>query len=33
MPPTGIFPIPDTNLPRVFGMLEVLDDRNGREDG
>jgi NitT/TauT family transport system ATP-binding protein len=33
MPPTGIFPIPDTNLPRVFGLLEVLDDRNGREDG
>ncbi|HZY60565.1 MAG TPA: AAA-associated domain-containing protein [Candidatus Binataceae bacterium] len=33
MPPTGIHPIPDTNLPRVFGLLEVLDDRNGREDG
>jgi NitT/TauT family transport system ATP-binding protein len=33
MPPTGILPIPDTNLPQVFGLLEVLDDRNGREDG
>jgi NitT/TauT family transport system ATP-binding protein len=33
MPPTGIYPIPDTNLPRVFGLLEVLDDRNGHEDG
>jgi NitT/TauT family transport system ATP-binding protein len=31
--PTGISPIPDTNLPQVFGLLEVLDDRNGREDG
>jgi NitT/TauT family transport system ATP-binding protein len=31
--PTGILPIPDTNLPQVFGLLEVLDDRNGREDG
>jgi NitT/TauT family transport system ATP-binding protein len=33
MPPTGIFPIPDTNLPQVFGLLEILDDRGGREDG
>jgi NitT/TauT family transport system ATP-binding protein len=33
MPPTGIHPIPDTSLPRVFGLLEILDDRNGREDG
>ncbi len=33
MPPTGIHPIPATNLPRVFGLLEILDDRNGREDG
>ena len=33
MPPTGIHPIPDTNLPQVFGLLEILDDRNGREDG
>jgi NitT/TauT family transport system ATP-binding protein len=33
MPPTGIHSIPDTNLPQVFGLLEVLDDRNGREDG
>jgi NitT/TauT family transport system ATP-binding protein len=33
MPPTGIHPIPSTNLPRVFGLLEILDDRGGREDG
>jgi len=33
MPPTGIYPIPSTNLPRVFGLLEILDDRNGHEDG
>ncbi len=30
---SGINPIPDTNLPQVFGLLEVLDDRGGREDG
>ncbi len=33
MPPAGINPIPETNLPRVFGLLEVLDDRGGKEDG
>lgn len=33
MPPTGINPIPDTSLPRVFGLLEVLEDRSGTEDG
>jgi len=33
MPPTGIHHIPSTNLPRVFGLLEILDDRGGREDG
>ncbi len=33
MPPTGIHPIPATGLPRVFGLLEILDDRGGREDG
>lgn len=32
-PPAGINPIPDTSLPRVFGLLEVLDDRGGKEDG
>jgi NitT/TauT family transport system ATP-binding protein len=31
--PTGIHPIPDINLPQVFGLLEILEDRNGREDG
>ena len=29
----GINPIPDTQISRVFGLLEVLDDRGGREDG
>jgi len=33
MPPAGINPIPETNLPRVFGLLEILDDRGGKEDG
>ncbi len=33
MPPTGINPIPDASLTRVFGLLELLDDRGGREDG
>ena len=32
-PPAGINPIPDTPLARVFGLLEVLDDRGGKEDG
>ena len=29
----GINPIPDSQITRVFGLLEVLDDRGGREDG
>lgn len=29
----GIDPIPDSPLTRVFGLLEILDDRGGREDG
>jgi NitT/TauT family transport system ATP-binding protein len=29
----GIYPIPDINLPQVFGLVEILDDRGGREDG
>jgi NitT/TauT family transport system ATP-binding protein len=33
MPPSGINPIPDASLTRVFGLLELLDDRGGREDG
>jgi NitT/TauT family transport system ATP-binding protein len=32
-PPAGINPIPDASLTRVIGLLEVLDDRGGREDG
>src|SRR5438309_1873472 len=33
MPTSGINPIPDAGLTRIFGLLEVLDDRSGREDG
>ncbi len=33
MPPAGIHPIPDIGLTPVFGLLEILDDRGGREDG
>ena len=29
----GINPIPDCNLMWVFGLLETLEDRGGREDG
>ena len=32
-PLAGINPIPDTSLPPVFGLLEVLEDRGGKEDG
>jgi NitT/TauT family transport system ATP-binding protein len=28
-----IHPIPDAQLPSVFGLLEMLEDRGGREDG
>lgn len=28
-----INPIPDCHLTSVFGLLEILDDRGGREDG
>jgi NitT/TauT family transport system ATP-binding protein len=28
-----IHPLPDTQLTLVFGLLELLDDRGGREDG
>jgi NitT/TauT family transport system ATP-binding protein len=31
--PAGIHPIPETQISRVLGLLEVLDDRSGREDG
>jgi NitT/TauT family transport system ATP-binding protein len=33
MAPAGINPIPDTQISRVFGLLEVLADRGGRDDG
>ncbi|MBF6568627.1 MAG: AAA-associated domain-containing protein [Candidatus Binataceae bacterium] len=33
MPPTGINPIPEGHLNWVFGLLELLEDRGGREDG
>ena len=29
----GVIPVAETNVSRVFGLLEVLDDRGGREDG
>jgi NitT/TauT family transport system ATP-binding protein len=32
-PPQPIHPIPDSQLPWVFGLLEILEDRGGREDG
>ncbi len=31
--PTGINPIPDCQTAWVFGLLEMLEDRGGREDG
>ncbi|MGH7905690.1 MAG: AAA-associated domain-containing protein [Candidatus Binataceae bacterium] len=33
MPPSGINPIPDGHINWVFGLLELLEDRGGREDG
>ena len=33
MPPSDINPIPDCQLTWVFGLLETLDDRGGRDDG
>ncbi|MGO9607955.1 MAG: AAA-associated domain-containing protein [Candidatus Binataceae bacterium] len=33
MPPANITPIPDCQLTWIFGLLEFLDDRGGREDG
>ena len=33
MPPSGINPIPEGSLNWVFGLLELLEDRGGREDG
>lgn len=33
MPAPGINPIPDCQLTWVFGLLETLEDRGGRDDG
>jgi NitT/TauT family transport system ATP-binding protein len=33
MPPASITPLPDVGLTPVFGLLELLEDRGGREDG
>ena len=33
MAPSGINPIPDCQLTWVFGLLETLEDRGGRDDG
>jgi NitT/TauT family transport system ATP-binding protein len=33
MPEGGINPIPDCQLTWVFGLLETLEDRGGRDDG
>ena len=33
MPPPTITPLPDAGLTMVFGLLELLEDRGGREDG
>jgi NitT/TauT family transport system ATP-binding protein len=33
MPAEAINPIPDCQLTWVFGLLETLEDRGGREDG
>ena len=32
-PPPLIHPVPDAQLTWVFGLLEMLEDRGGREDG
>jgi NitT/TauT family transport system ATP-binding protein len=33
MSPASITPLPDSSLTAVFGLLELLEDRGGREDG
>ncbi len=33
MAPATIAPLPDCGLTLVFGLLELLEDRGGREDG
>ena len=33
MPLSGVNPIPDCQITWVFGLLETLEDRGGRDDG
>jgi len=33
MNPASIYPLPDCALTLVYGLLELLEDRGGREDG
>lgn len=33
MPTSGVNPIPDCQMTWVFGLLETLEDRGGRDDG
>ncbi|MGH7924953.1 MAG: AAA-associated domain-containing protein [Candidatus Binatus sp.] len=33
MAPPSITPLPDAGLTLVFGLMELLEDRGGREDG
>ncbi len=33
MPPPVIYPVPDCGMTLVLGLLELLEDRGGREDG
>jgi len=33
MPASGVNPIPDCQMTWVFGLLETLEDRGGRDDG
>jgi NitT/TauT family transport system ATP-binding protein len=33
MPESGVNPIPDCQMTWVFGLLETLEDRGGRDDG
>jgi len=30
-PPTDVYPIPNTGISEILGLLEVLDDRQGKE--
>ena len=33
MAPAGVNPIPDCQMSWIFGLLETLEDRGGRDDG